>query len=223
MADEAASPDTQLLHQARSALMKRQKKVMLSTHYQGDPTKVAWLYELEGLARPGLASDIVETLCSIVQQENVAAKRFYHQVDSLSQGFVDAAILDARSAGTNIPDSAEEGRRWMKPQLMTLVNLAAKEVDDIGEALASAKPLLAPNVRPRYRVATCISIGTDHMCHAFVSRRVARPRRTPRARPQPRTPRRRRWRTTPSTTRRITTATTTRRRASASTTRWSTT
>ena len=56
MADEAASPDTQLLHQARSALMKRQKKVMLSTHYQGDPAKVAWLYELEGLARPGPVS-----------------------------------------------------------------------------------------------------------------------------------------------------------------------
>lgn len=166
MADEAASPDTQLLHQARSALMKRQKKVVAHTHYHGDQAKVAWMYELDGLARPGLASNIVETLCSIAGSETVTAKRFHHQVDNLSQGFIDAAILHARSAGTDIPDSAEEGRRWLKPQLQTLVNQAAKEEDNICEALASAKPLLAPNVRPRYRVAICISIGTDHMCHA---------------------------------------------------------
>ena len=46
MADDTASPDTQLLHQARNALMKRQKKVIASAHYQGDAAKVAWMYDL---------------------------------------------------------------------------------------------------------------------------------------------------------------------------------
>lgn len=148
MADEVASPDTQLLHQARNALMRRQKKVIASAHYQGDAAKVTWMYDLDGLARPGLASDILEKLCYIAATGASTAKRFHHQVDNLSQGFIDAAILHARSAGCDIPATAEEGRRWMKPQLMTLVSQAAKEEDDISDAFASAKPLLAPNVRP---------------------------------------------------------------------------
>ena len=152
MADDTASPDTQLLHQARNALMRRQKKVIASSHYQGDAAKVAWMYDLDGLSRPGLASDIVEKLCCIAQKDESPAKRFHHQVDNLSQGFIDAAILHARSAGCDIPATADEGRRWMKPQLQTLGNQAAKEEDDICEALASAKPLLAPNVRPSHRV-----------------------------------------------------------------------
>ena len=105
MADEAASPDTQLLHQARNALMKRQKKVIASAHYECDAAKVAWMYDLDGLARPGLASSIVETLCSIVGSDAVTAKRFYHQMDSLEEDFIDAAILHARSAGTQQTDT----------------------------------------------------------------------------------------------------------------------
>jgi len=144
MADPEPSPDTRVLQAARLALARRQRTIIASTHGNGDKSVTQWLHEINGTPAPGLASNIIGTLCRV---NTDPPKLFYFQSDNLSKERIEAGLLHARSgAGDQVPTTAAEAIRWMTPILTTLVDQAKKEADALESALSEARPLIASTV-----------------------------------------------------------------------------